>query len=161
MFSIKEILDIAILLETNAEAVYRRAIKEVSKPGLASLLEWMAEEEVKHAKWFSNMKNAFASGLKNPIGDEMSHELFKDLLGKQTFSLKDTDFSQILGSSDLIAIFIEFEKDTVLFYEMLEPFIEDKDTLEQLKEIIAEENLHIERLQELLERKAEVAPDSA
>jgi rubrerythrin len=152
-------MDMAILLERNGEAVYRRAIKEVSKPGLASLLEWMADEEVKHAKWFSNMKNAFASGSQNPIGEEMSHELFKDLLDKQTFSLQDTDFSQVHRNSDLIAIFIEFEKDTVLFYEMLEPFIEDGDTMEQLKEIIAEENRHIERLQELLERKAEVAPD--
>jgi rubrerythrin len=71
------------------------------------------------------------------------------------------DFSQVHRSSDLIDIFIEFEKDTVLFYEMLEPFIEDGNTLEQLKEIIAEENRHIERLQEFLERKAEVAPDSA
>jgi rubrerythrin len=44
---------------------------------------------------------------------------------------------------------------------MLEPFIEDGDTLEQLKEIIAEENRHIARLQELLENKAEVTPDSA
>jgi rubrerythrin len=151
----------AILLERNGEAVYRLAIKEVSKPALASLLEWMADEEVEHAKWFSNMKNAFASGSQNPIGEEMSHELFKDLLDKQTFSLKDMDFSQVHRSSDLIDIFIEFEKDTVLFYEMLEPFIEDGDTLEQLKEIIAEENRHIERLQEFLERKAEVAPDSA
>ena len=151
----------AILLERNGEAVYRRAIKQVSRPGLASLLEWMADEEVKHARWFSNMKNAFASGSQNPIGEEMSQELFKDLLDKQTFSLKNTDFSQVHRTSDMIAIFIEFEKDTVLFYEMLEPFIEDGDTLEQLKEIIAEENRHIERLQELLERKAEVAPDSA
>jgi rubrerythrin len=149
----------AILLERNGEAVYRRAIKQVSKPGLASLLEWMADEEVEHARWFSNMKNAFASGSQNPIGEEMSHELFKDLLDKQTFSLKDTDFSQIHRSSDLIAIFIEFEKDTVLFYEMLEPFIEDGDTLEQLKEIIVEEKRHIAQLQELLERKAEVTPD--
>jgi rubrerythrin len=149
----------AILLERNGEAVYRRAIKEVSKPGLASLLKWMADEEVKHAKWFSNMKNAFASGSQNPIGEEMSHELFKNLLDKQTFSLQDTDFSQVHRNSDLITIFIEFEKDTVLFYEMLEPFIEDEETLQQLKEIIAEENRHIERLQELLENKAEVIPN--
>ena len=161
MFSIKEILDMAILLERNGEAVYRRAVKEVSKPGLASLLEWMADEEVKHAKWFSNMKNDFASGSQNPIGEEMSQELFKDLLDKQTFSLKDKDFSQIHRNNDLIAIFIEFERDTVLFYEMLEPFIEDGDTLEQLNQIIAEEYRHIERLQESLEKKAEVTPDRA
>ena len=151
----------AILLEKNGEAVYRRAIKEVSKTELASLLAWMADEEVEHAKWFTNLKNTFTSGSQNPIGEEMSHELFKDLLDKQTFSLKDTDFSQVHRSGDLIPILIEFEKDTVLFYEMLEPFIEEQDTLVQLKEIIAEENRHIAQLQELLERKTEVAPDRA
>ena len=121
----------------------------------------MADEENKHARWFSNLKNTFASDSQNPIGEEMGQELFKDLLDKQTFSLKDTDFSQVRRSSDLIAIFIEFEKDTVLFYEMLEPFIENGETLEQLQGIIAEENRHIVRLQELLGNKAEVTPDSA
>ena len=149
----------AILLEKNGEAVYRQAIKEVSKPELVSLLEWMADEENKHARWFSNLKNTFASDSQNPIGEEMSQELFKDLLDKQTFSLKDTDFSRIRRSSDLIAIFIEFEKDTVLFFEMLEPFIEDGDTLEQLKDIITEEHRHIAQLNELLENTAEVSPD--
>ena len=148
----------AIMLEKNGEAVYRRALKMVSSPELAALLEWMAEEEVKHARFFAGMKDDFASGAQNPIGEEMSYELFKDLLDKQTFSLKDTDFSKVRRSGDLIAIFIEFEKDTVLFYEMLESFIEDEDTQKQLKEIISEENRHIKRLQALLEDKAEVAP---
>jgi rubrerythrin len=151
----------AIMLEANGEAVYRHASKAVSRPELASLLEWMAEEEAKHAGWFAGMKEGFASGAQNPIGEEMSHELFKDLLDKQTFSLKDADFSNVRSSNDLIAIFIEFEKDTVLFYEMLEPFIKDGGTRGQLQEIISEENRHIEMLQELLENEAEVAPDSA
>ena len=148
----------AILLEKNGEAVYRRAIKEVSEPELASLLAWMADEEVKHARWFSNLKNTFPSGSRNPIGEQMSHELFKDLLDKQTFSLEDTDFSQVQRNSDLITLFIEFERDTVLFYGMLEPFIKEPDIQGQLKEIIAEENRHIARLQELLENKVNVTP---
>ena len=149
----------AILLERNGEAVYRRAIKEVSEPGLATLLERMADDEVKHARWLSDMKNTLVSKSQNPICEEMSQELFENLLDKQTFSLKDTDFSQVRRSSDLIAICIEFEKDTVLFFEMLEPFIEDGDTLEQLKDIITEEHRHIAKLNELLENTAEVSPD--
>ena len=149
----------AILLERNGESAYRRAIKEVSEPGLATLLERMADEEVKHTRWLSDMKNTLVSKSQNPIGEEMSQELFENLLDKQTFSLKDTDFSQVRRSSDLIAICIEFEKDTVLFFEMLEPFIEDGDTLEQLKDIITEEHRHIAQLNELLENTAEVSPD--
>jgi rubrerythrin len=38
----------------------------------------------------------------------------------------------------------------VLFYEVLEPFIEDETTLENLKKIIAEENNHITKLQQFM-----------
>jgi hypothetical protein len=41
----------------------------------------------------------------------------------------------------------------VLFYEVLEPFIEDTVSLESLKQIINEENCHIERLEELKGRE--------
>jgi rubrerythrin len=83
----------------------------------------------------------------------MSRELFNDLLGDKNFILKDIDFSSVSEIDDLIAIFIEFEKDSVRFYQVLEPFIEDPVGLESLKKVIDEENSHIERLQELLGRR--------
>jgi len=48
----------------------------------------------------------------------------------------------------LIELAVELEKDTILFYQMLQAFIEDSDTLAGLNEIIAEENRHIEMLRE-------------
>ena len=153
MFSTNEILDMAIRLEKNGEAVYRSAIEKVSKPELASLLEWMADEEVKHAEWFSNLKINLETKHSNPFMEEMSRELFNDLLGNENFSLKDVDFSTLDKTNDLIAIFIEFEKDSVLFYQVLEPFIEDPVTLENLNKIIDEENRHIQRLQEFIGRE--------
>jgi rubrerythrin len=59
---------------------------------------------------------------------------------------------------DLIGIFLEFEKDTILFYETLIPFIEDDDTLVNIKKIIAEENNHIKKLQDFLVDQTEVSP---
>jgi rubrerythrin len=67
------------------------------------------------------------------------------------------DFSKIDQVHDLIAIFIEFEQDTVLFYETLKPFIEDNDTLNYLNKIIAEENNHIAKLHEFLTNEAKVS----
>ena len=43
----------AIKLEKNGEVVYRDAIEKVSNPELITVLEWMANEEVKHANWFA------------------------------------------------------------------------------------------------------------
>lgn len=150
MFSANEILDMAIKLEKNGEAVYRNAIEKVVRPELIDLLEWMAGEEVKHADFFANLKLDLESKNANPFIDEMSRELFDDLLGDKNFSLKEVDFSLIENADELIAVFVEFEKDSVIFYKVLEPFVEDPVAREQLKKIIEEENRHIKRLQELV-----------
>lgn len=154
MFSTGEILDLAIGIEKNGEAVYRDALEIVSEPDLVALLTWMADEEVKHAKWFSELKKDVETKSANPFVEEMGRELFNDLLGEKSFSHKEVDFSKVEQIDDLIAIFIEFEKDSVLFYEILEPFIEAESTLENLKKIIAEENNHIAKLQEFIGSKA-------
>ena len=150
MFSTSEILDLAIRIEKNGEAVYRQAADKISNPELVLLLTWMADEEVKHAEWFSELKDKVAMASANPFLEQMSHELFNDLLGEKNFSHQDVDFERVQNVDELMEIFIEFEKDSVLFYEVLEPFIEDETTLENLKKIIAEENKHIDKLQQFM-----------
>jgi len=153
LFSANELLDMAIKLEKNGEAVYRDAIEKVSKPELVALLAWMADEEVKHADFFSNLKLKLETQRENPFIEEMSRELFDDLLGDKNFSLKEVDFSSLDTSDDLITVFIELEKDSVIFYKVLEAFIEDSVAREQLNEIIDEENRHIQHLQEFIGRQ--------
>jgi rubrerythrin len=154
LFSTIEILDIAIGIEQNGEAVYRDALEMIPDPQLVDLLVWMADEEVKHAEWFSDLKQNVETESKNPFVEEMGRELFNDLLGKKSFSHKEVDFSKVEQVDDLMEIFIEFEKDSILFYELLEPFIEDESTLENLKKIIAEENNHIARIQDFIGSQA-------
>lgn len=155
MFSVNEILDLAIQIEKNGESVYRRAMEEINESELTTLLEWMADEEIKHADWFASLKDSIESTGVNLFVEEMSRELFNDLLGEKSFSHKDVDFSKLKSINELIAVFIEFEKDTVIFYEVLVPFIEDEGTLEALNRIISEENNHIRRLQEFLQSEGE------
>jgi rubrerythrin len=153
LFTAAELLDIAIKLENNGEDVYRRAAATVKKPELVSLLEWMADEEVQHARFFSELKLRLEKDRANPFIEEMSRELFDDLLGNRNFSLREVDFSSIENQNELIDIFIEFEKDSVIFYKVLEPFVEDPAAREQLQKIIDEENLHIKQLQNFIGRK--------
>ena len=152
MFTVNEILNMAIRIEQNGETAYRVAIEKISNPALISLLEWMADEEVKHAQWFANLKQEFERHSKNPLVQEISPDFLKDLLGEQNFSLKEREVSQVEQVNELIDIFIEFEKDTILFYEILQAFIQDEETLLQLQKIITEERHHIELLQEFIER---------
>jgi len=154
LFSAIEIIDLAIKLEKNGEAVYRDAIEKVPKPGLVPLLEWMADEEVKHAKWFADLKHNLETRNENPFAAEMSRELFNEMLGDKNFSLKEVDFTSIENLEDLVKVFIEFEKDSIIFYEVLKPFVEDPVAREFLQKIIDEEKRHIERLKGIADSKA-------
>ena len=149
MFSITEIIEIAVQLEKNGEKVYREAIGKSKNIEMDDLLLRIAEEELEHIDWFLNLKNEIEKSQDRPQVKEMDASLIDDLIGKQTFSLADVDFSQVENSEHLIDIFIEFEKDTILFYEMLKTFLVDEQTIEHLEKIIQEESSHIEKLEDL------------
>jgi rubrerythrin len=157
MFEIKDVLDLAIRLEKNGEAVYRKAIQATSDGELQAMLDWMAGEEASHGQWFSKLKTALDHGRQNPFREEMSRQMIEDLVGGQSFSLKEVDFAKVADLGELISIFIEFEKDTVLFYGMIAPFVEDGETRTHLESIIAEENRHIAQLEQFMEKGAEAA----
>jgi rubrerythrin len=78
----------------------------------------------------------------------MGSSILQSILGDQSFSLKEADLSKIDSVEAYIQLAIEFEKDSILFYEMIGSFIEDTETSEKLNEIIAEENRHIELLED-------------
>ena len=157
MFTAHEILDLAIQLEENGEAVYREAAGQAKNSDIRELLLWMAEEEVKHSRWCMDLKKEIESRSINPFMEEMSRKVFGGILGNKSFSHREINFAEIDRTEDLIKLFIEFEKDTVLFYETLIPFIEDNSTLQYVMKIIAEENNHIKQLREMLAAKTKVS----
>ena len=153
MFSAAEIIDFAIQIEQNGERLCREMAQRNIDPGLASLLEWMAEQEAQHIKWFSDLR------LKINITGNMSQlekfgkGLLKDVIGDQSFSLRDADLSEIQNIKDLLSLLIEFERDTVLFYEMLQTAVEDKRTISFLDKIIAEENQHVVQIKDYFNKR--------
>ena len=151
MFSIREVFDLAIQIEKNGEQYYRDARQKISNPSLSSLLEWLADQEEKHLSWFSERKEGLETKGDDLELAEMSGSILQGILGDQSFSLKEADLSKIDNVEALIQLAIEFEKDSILFYEMIGSFIEDGETSEKLNEIIAEENRHIELLEEFEE----------
>ena len=154
MFSIIEIIEIAVQIEKNGERVYREAIGQSKNPELDHLLLEIANEELEHADWFLALKDEIEKSQDRPQVKEMDSALVEDLIGNQTFSLADVNFSMVKNSEALIDIFIEFENDTILFYEMLKTFLVDEKTIEHLEKIIREEASHIEKLDNLRRRNS-------
>lgn len=148
MFSIREIIDLAIHIEENGENVYRSAVGKISNPSLSSLLEWLADEEAKHIDWFNELRKAADNSPVDPQVEELGKSILRSVVGEQSFSLDEADFSKIDTVKDLLHLAIEFEKDTILFYQMIQTFVQGREARDHLKEIIEEETRHVMLLEE-------------
>jgi rubrerythrin len=152
MFTIGDVMDMAVQIEENGEKFYRDAAKEAADPSLASMLQWLADEEIQHAEKFSEMKQEAQETVEDPKIVDMGKALLKDSIGDQTFSLKDIDFSSLDQVETLLEWAIEFENDTILFYEMIKSFVKEQGTRDLLDAIIREEESHVRVLQEFLDK---------
>jgi rubrerythrin len=146
MFTIREIIDMAIQLEKNAETFYRAAVNKMSTPSLEPVLICLANEERDHGQWFKKLKKVAEEAEAGGQRGEIHSEALRSLVGDQKFSLAEVDLSNIESVKELIELAIEHEKDTIIFYQMLQSFIEDPETLKDLDEIITEEEQHIKLL---------------
>jgi len=143
MFTLAEVYDLGIRIEKNGEKFYRDALEQTWSKPMADMLRLLAQEEVKHVDFFVKRMDGLKEKRENPFLDEMGSSMLKDILGNQTFSLKDTDVSKIRSVEELVALAIEFEKDTILFYEMVGSFITDEKARGELEVIIEEEERHV------------------
>ncbi len=150
MFTMDDLLEIAIKMEKNGESVYNNAIKKITNKDLKPLLAWMANEEASHAKWFAEQKNNLSLEMDEAHLKEMVPQALQDMMGDKTLSLNEVNFSKIKKGSQLLETFIGFENDTILFYELLEMFVEEDKVLNGLKKIILEEKKHIETLETMM-----------
>jgi rubrerythrin len=148
MFSAREILDFAIKIERNAEALYREAASKMENPEIGSLLLFLADEERRHAEWFQQRKETIKLEGDEAEMERLYGTLLRDMIGDQTFSLAEADLSRMDHVKSLLELAVEFENDTILFYETLHSLIDDAHVTSRLQEIISDENGHIQMLNE-------------
>ncbi|MCG6537308.1 MAG: ferritin family protein [Syntrophales bacterium LBB04] len=153
MFTLTEIIDLAIRIEQNGAMAYKKARVAVSNPSLISLLHRLTEEEMEHEKWFTSLREEAGKSEGGPKLDEMSKAILQGVLGDRAFSMEETDFSKIEDVKSLLKLSVEFEKDTILFYQLLSAFIEEEKTLARLNQIVEEENRHVQVLEEFLQKE--------
>ena len=146
MFTMDDLLEVAIKMEKNGEAVYRKSLKKIRQKPLTDLLSWMAAEEAAHGRWFLEQKKRLALQPEEKALKEMIPQVLQDMMGEKALSLDEVEFDKISTPLELLNTFIEFEKETIQFYELLEMFIESEEVLKGLKTIIQEEKTHVEKL---------------
>ncbi|ROR01532.1 ferritin family protein [Desulfosoma caldarium] len=148
MFSAEEVLKMAVRIEENGEKYYRRAMKLQKNPSLRDILRDLAEDESRHAQWFNEMRGRLsAEEGEDRWVREVTGDLLQSMIGDQTFSLKEVDPAQLDSLEKILETALEFEKDSILFYDMLTGFMDEGESARALQEIIAEEKLHVEILE--------------
>ncbi len=149
MFTRNDIRNIAIQIESNGEQVYRSAAKNADDPRFANMFAWMADEEMRHGQWFKALQIPARKSPAHKEIETMGRSLLQEMMKNQTFSLEDAQLQSVTDISGLLVLSLEFENDTILFYEMLRAFIEEAETIEQLNAIITEEQGHVRQLERL------------
>ncbi|MBN2031994.1 MAG: ferritin family protein [Deltaproteobacteria bacterium] len=154
MFTLREICDLGIQIERNGENFYRDALKQSWSAPLVSMLKMLVEEEERHVDFFVKLKKGAPRDEGDPRVEAVGREMLREVLGSQTFSLIEADISGIKTIEQLRRTAIEFEKDTILFYEMIRSFVTDKETFNQLGAIIEEENRHVRIFEQYREEES-------
>lgn len=157
MFTISDLRTIAIQIERNGEAAYRRASARAKDPELKKLLARMADDEQKHLQWFESLKTAETVACELNELETLGQALLQDMMNEQTFSLDETDLARAENMVALLERSHAFEKDTILFYEMLHGFLEEAGAIAHLQRIIEEERAHVRMLREARAQKRDGA----
>jgi len=155
MFTWREIIDIAVQIEHNGERIYRRASEQITNPRLSLELSRPADEEASNAKWFSRLTppGAIPQGFSSL--EKIARVFMRETVVDKTLSLQEADFTTMKAVEDLLETSIEFERDTILFYEMIRRLVPEDETITLLDTIITEEKNHITTLQESIKTARE------
>ncbi len=152
MFTIADIRHIAIQIEKNGEETYRKAASEATDPDIGQILDKMADDEKRHAQWFENLRENRKLTEEQREMEAVGKTILQEMVKDKTFSLEQSTLDQLDDFAELLLMSQAFEKDTILFYEMLCGFVEEDETREQLDKIIAEEKRHVDDIHQLLKK---------
>jgi rubrerythrin len=163
MFTLADVLNIAVQIEQNGEETYRRAAGQARDPELARIFSWMADEEKNHGVLLSAIIADRTQTTEQAELEAMGRSLLQDIVRKQTFSLEQKRLGKATNLEDLLLQSIEFETDTIGFYEFLAGFLDSPEAITQLNSIIEQESGHVRQLEQMgkeaRQRSAAFSPD--
>ena len=152
-FRAAEMVEIAVQLEENGQIFYQEAANRAQDDEAKRLLEFLAQEERRHEAAFRQM-----------LPEEKEHRPAQEYPGEKSAYIQALLEERLLPSQEVVArvaalgsdaavldFALAFEKDTVLFYyEMRHMLGQAQRPI--MDDILAQEKLHVERLQRLCKR---------
>ncbi len=155
-FTANEIFEMAIRIEGNGAAYYKRAAELQNNEKNKTILSELAAMEDTHKETFVEMKKQISQMERTDIEFEPDEELIQHLVGIVDSHGGEGDPDQIKSLTgqetitEILTTAIELEKETVLFYLFFREWLPPEYGQMKLDEIIKEEQKHIIQLTNLL-----------
>ncbi|HOK41686.1 MAG TPA: ferritin family protein [bacterium] len=154
IFSIKEVIDIAIEIEKNGKNFYHQMLNKVKDEKAQEIFEYLEEEEEKHIKTFEKILMLLKSETDieidtSTLSDEY-YDYLKALSDEHIFTKQKAIEFEKMAVSDLQAIelAIGMEKDSILFYDEIKKIVKEKER-DLVDKIIEQEKTHLYKLTSL------------
>ncbi len=154
-FSADEVFQMAIQMEKNGAAFYRKAADNAGDEENKKFLLELADMEVDHEKTFSELRQQLtekekASTVFDPEGEAAMY--LKALVDTRVFFEKEID---VTSMRDILMAAIGAEKDSIVFYLGMKDAVPDDLGKSRLDAIIKEEMGHVRLLsRKLIQYKA-------
>ncbi len=150
-----DIIEFAVQIENNGFLFYDNAAKRADIGSKAKeLLLMLRDEEKVHKSTFEQLRNKLdLYEIKESSNWADAIEYVKAIVSSHIFTDSQSAINLAVNAKDESAILInaiEFEKDTILFFYAITRFIENKEGLKAINDIIDEETNHILRLKKYL-----------
>jgi rubrerythrin len=151
-FNAEEIYETAALIERNGQEFYRKAAGFQQDEAGSKLLLALAEMEVQHEQLFLDLLKSLPDKARKPQLWDPDDELdmyLKALADSHIFNTRQSPADLLTGQEsleDILVKAIQFEKDSVLFYNGLADMTPDRSGKDKVEQLAKEEMHHVNML---------------
>lgn len=157
-FNAKEVFEMAVQIEKNGAAFYRKAASLQGDEENKTFLETLAKMEDRHQSDFEKMMTDLTDKEKSQTVFDPEEELFlylKAMADAHGGEGSPDVAARLTGKETMAQIVetaIELEKESILFYVGLKDIVPPKLGRERIDDIIKEEKLHVAQLSGFLKK---------
>lgn len=157
VFSVNEIIELAVQIERNGYAYYNEASKRKDiDDKMRELIIGLRDAELSHEQTFLKLRDALDLQILELSGDwELIASYLKSIVDGRIFNDETSAIRRATEAKDIISVLeyaIRFEKDTLLYFHAINDGISDPHAKDTLRKIINEEVSHVIALNDFKKR---------
>jgi rubrerythrin len=154
IFNADEVYQMGVEIENNGKEFYEIAAEKAENPDMKSFYKDLAGWENKHISLFEELRSELPDKETENVGfdtDNQKHLYLKAAADTHIFR-KNLNIENIVAGcktpEDVLNIAIQFEKDSVVFYNTMMTLVPDNLGRDKIQRLIDEEISHISILNE-------------